>query len=168
MRDIFIGRIAGVFGLRGELKCDPTGAGRSCFFTGAEVDVDIAGRRRTLRVRSVREHKKRLLVAFDGVPDATAAEAFPNASLYASRDQITVEEGHYLDEDLVGCEVFGIDGRSHGKIDRVDSYPAGPMLMVGARMMPLVDAFIKEIDPAAKRVVVDVPAGLLDDDAEEA
>ncbi len=39
------------------------------------------------------------------------------------------------------------------------------MLIVGKYMLPMVAAFIKTIDIANKRITVDVPPGLLDDDS---
>ncbi len=79
-----------------------------------------------------------------------------------------MEEGEHLDVDLAGCEVVGIDARSYGRVERVEHYPASDMLIVGGRMLPMVRAFIRSIDTPAKRIVVEVPPGLLDDDAEEA
>jgi ribosomal 30S subunit maturation factor RimM len=40
------------------------------------------------------------------------------------------------------------------------------MLIVDGRMLPMVRAFVRSVDVAAKRITVDVPRGLLDDDAE--
>lgn len=169
MRDFPIGRLPGVFGLRGELKCDPSGAGRSCFFSGAAMDIVLKdGTRFEARIASVREHKARLLVRFHGVDDANEAQRYAGATLYGSRDDIELEEGEYLDIDLVGCRVRGVDGRDFGLVERVEHYPASAMLIVAGRMLPMVDAFVKSVDIEAKAIVVDVPPGLMDDDAEEA
>jgi 16S rRNA processing protein RimM len=85
---------------------------------------------------------------------------------YAPRESLDVGEGEYLDVDLIGCAVVGTDGRQYGKVSRVEHYPASDMLIVGKHMLPMVGAFIKSIDVAAKTITVDVPPGLLDDDAE--
>ncbi len=159
-----IGRIAGLFGIRGELKCDPTSAGRAVFSPGAEIRLDVNGRSEVVRLASVREHGGRLLVAFDGVPDATAAQRFVGGEFFAPRELLEIGEGEYLDVDLVGCEVIDVDGRAYGPVTRVEHYPASDMLIVAGRMLPLVHAFVREIDTAAGRIVVDVPPGLLDED----
>lgn len=161
-----VGRIGGLFGIRGELKCDPTSAGRSVFMRGAEFRCERDGTSHTVRIATMREHKGRLLITLHGVTDATAAQAYTNATLFASRDRIELEPGEYLDVDLVGCDVCdATSGRHYGPVERVEHYPSSDMLVVEGRMVPMVKAFIVSIDIARKRIVVDVPRGLLDDDA---
>jgi 16S rRNA processing protein RimM len=160
-----IGRVAGIFGIRGVLKCDPTSSGRALFFEGAELQCDVEGRRVTVHLESVREHKGRLLIALDEAPDATSAEKYVGATFYASRNELDVSEGEYLDFDLIGCDVIGEAGKPYGKVIRVEHYPASDMLIVGKHMLPMVGAFIKNIDIAQKTIIVDVPPGLLDDEA---
>lgn len=160
-----VGRIAGIFGIRGELKCDPTSAGRSVFSEGAEFRCEINGVSRNIRINTMREHKGRLLITLEGVNDANAAEAFSGAMLYADRERIELEPGEYLDVDLVGCIVRNVDGREYGPVQRVEHYPASDMLIVAGRMLPMVKAFIRSIDMTTKEILVEVPAGLLDDDS---
>ncbi len=155
-----IGRIAGLFGVRGELKCDPTSAGRALFVPGAQLQC--AGE--IVTIKSVREHKGRLLITLGEVHDATAAERFIGATFVASREELDVEPGEYLDVDLVGCAVVDANGRAYGSVERVEHYPANDMLVVGGRLLPMVGAFIKNIDMKKKEIVVhDLPAGLLDE-----
>lgn len=163
--DLPIGRIAGIFGLRGELKCDPTTSGRTVFSVGATLRCTIDGHSQNLKLAGVREHKGRLLVRFEGVDDATSAQALIGAMFFAPRERLDVASDEYLDIDLVGCEVFATDGKRYGTVERVEHYPLNDMLIVDGRMLPMVKAFIREIDIAARRIVVDVPPGLLDDDA---
>ena len=161
-----IGRIAGAFGIRGELKCDPTSSGRALFTEGAQLECELEGKRQTVHIESVREHKGRLLIALDEAPDATSSQRYIGATFYAPREALDVEEGEYLDVDLVGCEILGEDGKRYGRVSRVEHYPANDMLIVGKHMLPMVGAFIKSIDIAAKTIAVEVPPGLLDDEAE--
>ncbi len=163
--DLPIGRIAGIFGLRGELKCDPTTSGRTIFSPGATLRCTIDGHSQELTLESVREHKGRLLVRFAGVGDATSAQTLIGAMFFAPRERLDVAADEYLDIDLAGCEVFGMDGKRYGTVERVEHYPLNDMLIVDGRMLPMVKAFIREIDIVARRIVVDVPPGLLDDDA---
>jgi len=163
--DLPIGRIAGIFGLRGELKCDPTTSGRTLFSPGATLRCTIDGHSQSVRLTSVREHKGRLLVCLNDVRDATSAQRFVGATFFASRDQLDVAADEYLDIDLAGCNVVGSNGERYGSVDGVEHYPANDMLLVGGRMLPMVKAFIREIDIVARRIVVEVPPGLLDDDA---
>lgn len=146
----------------GELKCDPSNAGRIVFSAGAELRCDVDGVSRVVRLRSVRAHKGRLLVTLEGVGDATAAQRYAGAVLFASRERIPLGEGEFFDEDLVGCSVVSVDGVACGDVERVEHYPASDMLVVRGRLVPMVAAIVRDVDTAARRIVIDPPAGLLD------
>lgn len=160
--DVVAGRIAGAFGVRGEMKCDPTSAGRTLFSPGAILRCVRGDESRAIRVTSVRPHKGRLLVRIDGVEDAGAACAYAGALLYASRASIPLREDEYIADDLIGCTVVGGDGSSYGTVERVEHYPASDMLVVNGRMVPLVSAIVVQIDLDKRRILIDAPAGLLD------
>ncbi len=160
--ELSVGRIAGVFGVRGELKCDPTNAGRMLFSPGEMLRAELPdGDSQTLTLQSVREHQGRLLLRFEDFNSVEEAEALKGATLYATRDRITLGPGEFLDADLVGCEVYD---RNHaiGAVERVEHYPASDMLLVRGRMIPLIDAFVKRVDVANKRIDAELPEGLLE------
>jgi 16S rRNA processing protein RimM len=157
-----VGRIAGVFGLHGELKCDPTSAGRIVFSAGATLRCERDQTSAPIRLTQVRPHKGRLLIRIDGVDDADAAGEFVDAVLYAPRQDVVLNEGEYFDADLVGCAVCGIDDTPYGTVERVEHFPAGDMLVVAGHLVPMVRAIVCEIDLAGRRIVIDPPAGLLD------
>jgi len=159
-----VGRIAGVFGLRGELKCDPTPAGRVVFSEGARLRCVAGAAASDVTIAAVRPHKDRLLIRFDGVDDATAAGRYAGATLFASRERLEVDEGEFLDADLAGCAVVGIDGTNYGCVDGVEHYPASDMLIVAGRMIPMVSAIVRGVDLPARRITIDPPKGLLDEE----
>lgn len=164
--DLNAGRIVGAFGLRGELKLDASRIGADALTVGMTVRARLAdGSMRELRVRSVRVHKGRPLVAFDGIDDATQGEVLTGASLALDRSDVALHDGEYLDADLVGCELFDAHLGAVGAVVAVEHYPAQDMLVIGAgrSLVPLVGAFVKRIDVGAKRIEVELPAGLLDD-----
>jgi 16S rRNA processing protein RimM len=160
--DVPVARIAGVFGIRGELKCDPTSAGRAAISAGAQLRCAGAAQSTTIRVASARPHKGRLLIRIAGVDDADAAAAYAGATLFAPRAAISLGQGEYLDEDLVGCAVRGVDGTDYGSIERVEHYPSSDMLVVAGRMVPMVHAIVIEIDVERGCVTIDPPLGLID------
>lgn len=152
----------GVFGLHGELKCDPTPAGRIVFSVGAELQCKRGDVPSVVRIAAVRPHKGRLLVRFEGIEDVDAAQVYAGATLLASRERIALDEGEYLDADLVGCNVDGVDGTAYGCVESVEHYPASDMLIVRGTMVPMVGAIVKTIDLEQRRIVIDPPLGLFD------
>ncbi len=158
-----VGRVAGLFGIQGELKCDPTSAGRMLFEAGQNLRALLAdGTARDVCLESVREHKGRLLVRFEGAVSCDDAEELAGATLYANRDRIVLQPDEYLDRDLIGCALYDATGVV-GTVERVDHYPGSDMLVVDGKLVPLVQPFITSIDIAAKRIEVELPAGLLAD-----
>jgi 16S rRNA processing protein RimM len=159
-----VGRIAGTFGIRGELKCDPTIPGRIVFSAGVELTCERRGEpSSTVRIESVRPHQERLLIRIAGVGDPDAAKAYAGALLRAPRDWIDLEPGEFLDDDLAGCRVVGVDGRDYGTVGAVEHYPANDMLLVGKTLVPMVAAYVRDIDVEGGRIVIDPPPGLFDD-----
>jgi 16S rRNA processing protein RimM len=159
------GRIVGVFGLRGECKIDATRIGADSIRPGLVVRARLPdGNERELRVRTMRLHKGRPLATFDGFDDATAAEALTGATLVLARADVKLHAGEHLDVDLVGCMLVDGAGRDAGRVVAVEHYPAQDMLVVGDQraLVPMVAAFVKRIDTAAKRIDVEIPPGLLD------
>jgi 16S rRNA processing protein RimM len=160
-----VGRIAGIFGIQGELKCDPTSAGRTLFSRGAHFRAQLAsGVSRDVTIATIREHKNRFLIRLDGVESANAAEEYAGATFYADAERIILEPGEYLDRDLIGCELFDEAGKSLGKVAAVDHFPSSDMLIVRGKMVPMIKEFIHSIDTGAKRIDVSLPLGLLDDE----
>ena len=120
-------------------------------------------------IASVREHKGRLLIRLPGVESATEAERFTGATFLVDRSRIELNPGEYLDRDLAGCTLVDPSGKNLGVVSRVEHYPSSDMLVVGGQLVPMIREFIKSIDMDARRIVVDLPPGLLDSsEAEEA
>jgi len=164
-----VGRIAGIFGIRGELKCDPTSAGRMLFTRRVKLRLALAdGTSQDVELAAVREHKGRLLIRLPGVESANDAERYVNSTFYADRERIELETGEYLDVDLVGCTLVDPTGKTLGTVSRIEHYPSSDMLVVNGKLVPMVAEFIKSIDIQSKRIDVDLPPGLIDDNAEEA
>jgi 16S rRNA processing protein RimM len=153
-----------MFGVRGEVKCDATDAGRTAISTGRRFHFRGPLHSGEVEVKTLREHRGRLLATFAGFDDATTASRLAGGALYASRDQIELGDAEYFDRDLVGCGVVTPRGETIGIVSAVQHLPSSDMLIVNDRMLPLVDPFIAEIDVAARTIRVrELPPGLLDD-----
>lgn len=159
-----VGAILGLFGVRGELKIDPTETGEALFQVGAEFLARPQESR--VHVTSVRAHKGRLLARLREAPDLESARAFVGAELLAERERLDalLADDEILDVDLIGTVIFEADGRLIGDVRAVEHYPSSAMLVVGARrvLIPFVKAYIVEFDRSARRLTLNLPEGLLD------
>lgn len=109
-----------------------------------------------LEVLQATPHQRRWIVTFAGVHGHAAAEALRDAVLAA--EPLDDPDALWV-HDLVGSEVVDAAGTAHGRVVAVEANPASDLLVLeGGALVPL--RFVVEHAPG--RVVVDVPAGLLD------
>ena len=163
--EVNAGRIAGVFGLRGELKLDASRIGNDALVVGLVVHARLAnGSERALRIEALRLHQGRPLVTFEGIADATAAAALVGARLRVARDAVRMRSDEFFDDDLVGCMLVDPGGTALGEVRAVEHHGVQDLLVVGPQraMVPLVRAFIRQVDLAGRRILVSLPPGLLD------
>ncbi len=163
--EVNAGRIAGVFGLHGELKFDASRAGSDALRAGLAATLTLPdGTARAVTVTAVRRHQGRPLVRLAGIDDATAALALAGARVTIARADAPLGPGEFFDDDLIGCRVLDAGGVDRGTVVDVVHYPNGDMLAVGAgrALVPMVRAFIAGIDVERREIRVDAPPGLLD------
>lgn len=161
---VVVGRLGAPHGVRGEIKCRPASFGPDAFARGRTFSLGTDAAARTLVCTGVRTHHESLLLAFDGVASPEDARVLTNRELYAVAREMPLGDGEFLDRDLVDCELFDVAGRTLGRVVDVQHFPAQDCLVVGPQnaFVPLVKAFIKKIDIAARRIDVDLPEGLLE------
>jgi 16S rRNA processing protein RimM len=148
-----VGRIIKPHGIRGEVIVD--------LITNRHERVAVGSVLATpsglLEVERSSPHQGRWIVAFVGVTDRNQAEAMRGTPL--SAESIDDQEGTLWVHELIGAEVVDVAGSVHGLVEAVEANPASDLLVLAdGRLVPLT--FVVESSPG--RVVVDVPAGLLD------
>jgi 16S rRNA processing protein RimM len=163
-----VGRIARPHGLRGEVAVDPeTDRPDARFRVGGAVFLERDGAPHALTVRSLRFHKGRPLVGFEGVESLTAAEALGAAELrIPETDLPPPPPGSFYRHDLVGCRVRTVGGEDVGRVARVEGEaPRVTLVIDGARgevLAPLAAHICRRIDVEARVIELDPPEGLLE------
>jgi len=166
-----IGRVAGIFGLRGEVKVvtsDPSDfrPGLSVCATHrkpSEARQEPAARE--LTIAAIRPHKERLLVHFEGIDDATAAEELQGSELSARiTDLPDLPSNTYRDQDLIGMRVSDARLGDLGIVTSIAHYPHADMLVVGERalLVPMIAAYSVKIDVASSTISTSLPEGFED------
>ena len=161
---VALGKLTGVFGVRGEVKFLPTALGEHAFASGTIVAMGSLSDARELRCAGVRRHHERLLLAFDGITTPEAAREIVGAELFGQAGEIELAPGEFLDAELVGMALVDATGIEIGRVVAVQHFPAQDCLVVGAQraLVPMVRAFIKTIDRNTRTIETELPEGLLE------
>jgi 16S rRNA processing protein RimM len=164
-----VGRIARAHGIRGQVIVNPdTDFPEERFRPGAELFVQRGGSVEALTLTSARFHGGRPIVGFAGVDSIDDAETMAGLELRVPADWLpTLPGGTFYRHDLIGCRVETRSGELVGIVQDVEGSTAGSRLVLagqdgGEVLVPLATEICPVIDPAAKRIVIDPPPGLLE------
>ncbi|HEY0807319.1 MAG TPA: ribosome maturation factor RimM [Pseudonocardiaceae bacterium] len=172
-----VGRVVKPHGIRGELMVNvSTDSAEQRFAVGAVLFVTSRDGSvvRTLTVTAARPHSGRLLVYFEGIGDRDAAETLRGALLSGDIAELPSidDPDEFYDHQLEGLAVQTVAGVRIGTVREVMHGAGGELLVVdrtdgGEALVPFVREIVPEVDLRARRVLLDPPPGLLDDEADE-
>jgi 16S rRNA processing protein RimM len=149
---VVVGRVGKPHGLGGAFVVEQASDDHDRFVVGARllveggeaeiVEAKRAGGRPVIRLDRAVERGAVLEVERSALPDPA--------------------QDHYYVADLVGCAVERDDGMPVGTVVQVQDLPANAVLELdNGVLLPLVDACVREVDLAARRILVapgfDVP-----------
>ena len=159
-----VGRIEKAHGLRGDVVVKLTTNVTERVLPGSVLALDPAGERH-LEVVSSRRHQHRWIVAFAGLASREDADAVHGATLYAEPLTDDDDPDALWIHELIGATVIDQHGTVRGAIASVIDNPASDLIeLEGGGLIPLRFVTTKDGD----EVHVDIPIGLLDDEAVEA
>jgi 16S rRNA processing protein RimM len=167
---ILLGRIAGAHGIRGEVVIHSYAAAPED--VGAYGPLMDASGARSFEIASARVTAKGVVARLKGVDDRNAADALKGVELYVARHKLpAAAEGEYYHADLIGLAAVDAEGKAIGEIVAVSNFGAGDLIeirLVGSsktELVPFTDANVLEVDLAARRIVVIMPAANATDDS---
>ncbi len=153
-------------GSRGEVTAFPLSDKPERYSELGEVYLFAEGESgpgRRFEVEEAWFHAGRVVLKFRSVDTIGDAERLAGAEVRVPlSERAPLEPGEYFQSDLLGCQVT--DRRTGASLGRVtgwqDGGGSGLLQVEGGWLIPFVRAICVEIDPAAKRIVVDLPEGL--------
>ncbi len=165
-----VGRIARAHGHRGQVIVNPeTDFPDDRFHSGATLFIERRGSVEAMTLTAVRFQNGRPVVGIEGVESMDDAQALAGFELRVPIEWLpALPEGTFYRHDLIGCRVETRAGGPVGVVDDVEGGVGGSRLVIagtdgrGEVLVPLVAEICTVIDPAAKRIVIDPPEGLLE------
>ncbi|RAI41955.1 16S rRNA processing protein RimM [Rhodoplanes roseus] len=164
---VCVARIGAPHGVRGEV--------RLWSFTGDPAAVKrygplAAADGRLFEIASMRPAKDCFVARLKGVDDRTAAEKLTNLELYVPREKLgPAGEDEFYHADLIGVAAADTSGTPLGTVIAVHNFGAGDILEIApprgeTLLVPFTKAAVPEVDIPGRRLVVDPPPGLFDDE----
>ena len=159
-RPILLGRISGVFGVRGEIKIESWTDPRDAIFRYQPWTLARGDSTSALAGVRGRTHGLALVASIPGIADRDAAQAMIGYEISVPRDALPPpKSGEYYWVDLEGLDVTNVDGVAFGTVSHLLDTGANHVLVVQGdrqRLIPFVQPqYVVEIDFAARRIVVD-------------
>jgi 16S rRNA processing protein RimM len=113
-------------------------------------------------VESAWFHSGTLILKFRGVDSISDAERLIGSEVRVPMSERSpLEEGEFFESDLVGCEVVErATGQSLGRVSGWQDAGGAGLLVVGSLLIPFAREICVEIDPAGRRIAVELPEGL--------
>jgi len=157
---INVGKISGVFGLKGWVKV----------FSYTEPRENILSYKHWLRKKGSQDKSvkviggqlqgKGVVAQIEGVTDRDQALLLMGWDVYITHDQLpTLAKGEYYWTDLVGLDVENLEGFQLGKVDSLFETGANDILLVKGereRALPFIKGqTVISIDVVAGKIVVD-------------
>lgn len=166
---VTVGRIVRPHGHRGAVVVVPeSDFAHDRFRPGSVLQWQRNGEAAPVTVAESREFRGRWVIALEGVGSMNEAETLRGLELRIPQAELrSLGPGAYYVHDLEGCEVRTAAGELVGRVNGVQFGSSAPLLKVedangGEVLVPLVEHICRVVDPAAKRIVIDPPDGLIE------
>jgi len=159
---LIIGRVAGVFGVRGELKI--------------QIETDFPERFKLLKrvfvcdeehtAEQSRLHDQMALLKLQGIDSAAAAARLNGCDVaVAIEDAVALEPGRYYIYEIEGLQVETTDGEALGVVSEVLQTGANDVYVVRSAegkeiLLPAIKQVVKRIDVPNGKMLVELMEGL--------
>ena len=167
MKNLEIGQIVNIFGIKGFVKVNPWVNDVTRFDDLKKVYIKIRKSLKELEIEEVKYHKNQVLLKFKGVENVEQAEMLRNAILEIDRkDAIPLEEGEYFIADLLESEVYTDEGKKLGILEDIFNTGSNDIYVVKNELgksilLPRIKDVFKEIDVENKKIIVHLIEGLI-------
>jgi 16S rRNA processing protein RimM len=164
---IALGKIVTTHGIAGWLKLNPYNFESPLLSALSAVILVKDGTHTAVEVESARPHRRQILLKLRGIDSIERARQAVGSSLTVPEEALeTPAPGQYYHYQVIGLEVFDTSGARIGTLKQIWSTPGSELSVVAGldkeHLIPAVKEIIAKVDLAAGRMIVDLPAGLLD------
>lgn len=164
MNYLYIGKIVNTHGIRGEVRILSKFKYKSKVFV-KDFKIYIGKDKQEEIINSYRPHKQFDMITMNGYDDINEVLKYKGKSVYINRDDLVLNDGEYLDEDLIGLSVW-MNNEMVGKVVRIQPDRYQDKIVVNKEgkeyLVPYVCDIIKSINLEEGTITFIDIKGLLD------
>lgn len=159
LQPVVLGRVSGLFGVRGWVKIHSYTAPRGNILEYREWLLGEPGGWRSCRVEDGHTQGKGVVAKVEGYDDRDQAASLVGLEIAVARRELPEPaEGEYYWADLIGLRVVNSEGVELGRVDSLLETGANDVLVVQGerqRLIPFTGQTVLTVDLASGRVTVD-------------
>ncbi len=171
---VVVGRLGRPHGVKGEINVEVlTDEPEKRFLKG--IKLTLQNQNKELTVVSARVHTKKLLVTFEEISDRNLAEDLKGCYLVVELDNSEIPQAGdaFYEDQLIGLTAVSQNDEVLGEVIEVIYRTAQDLLVIKTLdnreiLVPFVDEIVPKVDLTQKRIVLNPPKGLFDEEAIEA
>jgi 16S rRNA processing protein RimM len=156
---ISVGRIVGVYGVRGWVKVHSDTRPREAILDYTPWLIERGGQWEAREVEEGRTHGKGIVARLSGCVDRDQAAGLIGAEIAVERAQLPETASHeYYWAELEGLKVVNLEGRELGTVSHLFETGANDVMVVRGereRLIPFAKPAIQQVDLGRSLIVVD-------------
>lgn len=156
---VILGRVSGVFGVKGWLKVQSYTEPRDNIVRFGAWTLRMNGIDRVFEVEDGQGHAGSVIAKLRGIDDRERARDLVGADIVVPRERLpATEAGELYWTDLEGLEVRTTTGIVLGKVDHLLATGGNDVLVLDStpeRLIPFIGSVVKEVDLEQRLIVVD-------------
>jgi 16S rRNA processing protein RimM len=159
---VTMGRILGAWGVQGWVKIAPFSASPSALCSYPKWWIGGGNDWRQVSVEASEAHANSVVAKLSGYDVRETVAGLKGCEVAVPRAELpAAAEGEIYWADLVGLDVVNLQGEALGRVSEVFSNGAHEVLRIAQpgrkedRLLPYVDAVVREVSEEARRIVVD-------------
>lgn len=163
MKYLCIGKIVNTHGIKGEVRILSNFKFKNKVFV-KDFKVYIGRDKNEEIISSYRPHKQFDMITMEGITNINDVLKYKGSRIYINREDLILEPGEYLDEDLINLDVI-VENKKVGKVVRVEKGPQDRIVVnkEGIEyLVPYVYDIIKNINLNEGTMTLENIKGLLD------
>ena len=164
MKYVLIGKLVNTHGLKGEVRILSSFKYKDRIFKKG-MKVYIGKEKVCEEINSYRYHKIFDMITMCGYNDINQILKYKGEYIFVNKEDIKLEDNEYLDEDIVGLNVY-VDDRLLGRVNRIEKHSVNEILVVKNDeknyLVPYNFDIILDIDLEKREMKVKNIVGLFD------